>query len=322
MAVPSVIGDLSQTAASNSPQGSEAIGSPGTIDDYLRAGFAFIAQLQALKANLESPTFSGNVGVGSAAPVWGAVGSVVSLGEGGHVRGGQVGGAGTEFSEVGCNLYFNSGWKYRDNGYGYTMYQYASNGTTVWSLAPNNSSGAGAAATLTSVMTLDNSGYLLIGYSSSNGAYKLQVNSQIFAANATIATSDGRYKENITPLNGSLELINALRPVTFTWKAQQDVVATADVEGKRKSVIKREKHNFNEGFHVGLIAQEVKDALQGVSWKDSIVKKNGRDAVVDADGNEVAPKEEFYGIAYTELIPLLIDAIQELHKKVRKLETP
>jgi hypothetical protein len=61
MAVPSVIGDLSQTAASNSPQGSEAIGSPGSIDDYLRAGFAFIAQLQALKANLASPTFTGAV---------------------------------------------------------------------------------------------------------------------------------------------------------------------------------------------------------------------------------------------------------------------
>lgn len=39
-------------------------------------------------------------------------------------------------------------------------------------------------------MRLDSAGSLMIGYTTTNGAYKLQVNSQIFATNATIATSD------------------------------------------------------------------------------------------------------------------------------------
>lgn len=46
MPVPSSISDLSTIPASNSPQGTES--AKGTIDDYLRTAFAFIAQLAAL----------------------------------------------------------------------------------------------------------------------------------------------------------------------------------------------------------------------------------------------------------------------------------
>ena len=45
MPVPSVITDLSTTAGSNSPAGSES--ASGTIDDYLRAHASFIAQTRA-----------------------------------------------------------------------------------------------------------------------------------------------------------------------------------------------------------------------------------------------------------------------------------
>ncbi|MEI9887051.1 MAG: DUF2793 domain-containing protein [Rhizomicrobium sp.] len=40
------------------------------------------------------------------------------------------------------------------------------------------------------VARLDTNGYLLAGFTSSNGAYRIQCNSQMFATNATIATSD------------------------------------------------------------------------------------------------------------------------------------
>jgi hypothetical protein len=49
MPVPASINDLSTTASSNSPPGSE---SPGTIDDYLRAHAAFIARLRDRGRNL------------------------------------------------------------------------------------------------------------------------------------------------------------------------------------------------------------------------------------------------------------------------------
>lgn len=48
MPVPSSLADLSTTASANSPQGTES--AKGTIDDYLRAHAAFIAQLNALIA--------------------------------------------------------------------------------------------------------------------------------------------------------------------------------------------------------------------------------------------------------------------------------
>ena len=56
MAVPTLISDLSTTASSNSPAGSD---SPVDTDNFLRAHAAFIAQLNANKADKASPTFTG-----------------------------------------------------------------------------------------------------------------------------------------------------------------------------------------------------------------------------------------------------------------------
>lgn len=56
MPIPSSITDLSTTAASNSPAGSD---SPVDGDNYLRAHASFIAQLNDEKAPKASPTFTG-----------------------------------------------------------------------------------------------------------------------------------------------------------------------------------------------------------------------------------------------------------------------
>lgn len=56
MAVPSTIDDLSTTPASNSPAGSEAIGT--SLDDYLRAHAAFIAQLHDGSLTLTNKTIN------------------------------------------------------------------------------------------------------------------------------------------------------------------------------------------------------------------------------------------------------------------------
>lgn len=65
MPVPSSLSDLKTSAGANSPQGSES--AKGTIDDYLRAGFAFIAQLNALIAGSTVTLASaGSVAIGAA----------------------------------------------------------------------------------------------------------------------------------------------------------------------------------------------------------------------------------------------------------------
>lgn len=145
---------------------------------------------------------------------------------------------------------------------------------------------------------IDANGYLLVGYTSSNGAYPLQVNGQIFATSGTIATSDLRYKNTVQTLTGALGFVSALRPVTFRWR-------------------KHPTHNFDEGAQVGFIAQEVEAAFGASQVKDSVVKRSR--AIVepgknDKDGNPLPNglDEEFLGLAESKLIPYLVGAIQEL----------
>jgi hypothetical protein len=136
---------------------------------------------------------------------------------------------------------------------------------------------------------IDTDGNWLVGYSGSNGAYKLQVNSQIFATNATIATSDGRYKENVQALEAGLSVIEKLRPVTFTWRPHT-------------------VHNFPVGTtDIGFIAQEVKTALP-FWYGGAVVKEN---SIGD---------EPFLGMADSKLIPILVRAVQELAARVSELE--
>lgn len=155
---------------------------------------------------------------------------------------------------------------------------------------------------LSEAIHITNAQYNLMGYSVSQGSYRLQVNSQIFASNATIATSDGRYKENVVQINGdgALAVINALRPVTFNWK-------------------KHPVHNFIEGRDIGFIAQDVQTALANADYTDAIIVKNQCN-YHDEDHN-VVEGEEFLGMATANLIPILTAAIQELSARLAKLES-
>jgi hypothetical protein len=164
---------------------------------------------------------------------------------------------------------------------------------------------------------INESGELLVGYTTDNGDYKLQVNSQIFATSATIATSDGRYKENVASLDDCLDLVKSLRPVSFTWKKQKDI---RRVNEKGENELVREAHNFPSGTQVGFIAQEVQEVLKDKPWLNSIIKENKRAEVKDENGNQLASEEQFYGIAEGNLIAVLTNALQETIAKVELLE--
>jgi len=176
---------------------------------------------------------------------------------------------------------------------------------------------ADGSASPTEAMRINNAGELLVGYTSDNGAYKLQVNSQIFATSATIATSDGRYKENVTTLDGCVDLVKALRPVSFDWKPQQDITRIDD-EGNQ--VLVREGHNFPDGKQVGFIAQEVQEVLADKPWLGSVIKQNVRPAVKDNDNKELAPEEEFFGIAEGNLVAVLTSALKDAIGRIETLE--
>lgn len=105
--------------------------------------------------------------------------------------------------------------------------------------------------------------------------------STIYAGNGVINTSDAREKSNISNLNYGIADVMKLRPVSFTWKEHP-----------------------KWGTKLGLIAQEVKEVVGEVVVHgnvEPIVKENG----------EIIPHVDKYGIYYSDLIPVLIKAIQE-----------
>jgi len=174
------------------------------------------------------------------------------------------------------------------------------------SLLFNTSPGTGTAG-ITERMRIDSNGYALIGYTSSNGAYKLQVNSQIFATSSTIATSDARYKTDVTPISGALDIVNSLNPVEFNWK--EHPVHAFDTTNKT----------------VGFLAQEVQEIIKDKPYVNSIIKKNNcviEPEEKDEDGNVIkeAVTEEFLGIAEGNMIAILTKAIQEQQTIINDLK--
>jgi hypothetical protein len=134
-------------------------------------------------------------------------------------------------------------------------------------------------------MRLTGGAELLIGTTTDNGAYLLQVNSQIYATNATIATSDARFKTHVESLTDATSVIEALRPVAFDFIPQED-------------------RNFATERQVGLIAQEAQAALAGIDYADSVVAQCG----------------DHLGLAYEKLVPVLIKALQESNARIAALE--
>ncbi len=124
--------------------------------------------------------------------------------------------------------------------------------------------------------------------------------------------SDKRIKRNIDDSKLGLNFIMKLRPVTYKMKNPADYpnelleARFRDVPGNGPFVGEFERPVDDENTYDGLIAQEVKEAMDevGVNW--SGWSKN------ESDGKE--------GVQYGALTIPLIKAIQEQQKLIEKLE--
>ena len=112
----------------------------------------------------------------------------------------------------------------------------------------------------------------------------------IYATNATIATSDVNLKNTITDSTLGLNFINSLRPVSY-------------------------KLNNKSRTHYGLIAQEVKTTLDSLSVNTQDFAGYVDPSVTNDDDNGPL------GLRYSEFIAPIIKAIQELKEEVEKLKT-
>jgi hypothetical protein len=117
-----------------------------------------------------------------------------------------------------------------------------------------------------------------VGIGTPSPAYTLDVAGTIRANN--VSPSDLRFKEKTESIESALDKVLSIQGVSFFWKTKEF----------------RDK-NFPEGKHFGVIAQEIEKVLPEVVNTAS-------------DGTKA--------VAYTEIIPVLIEAIKEQQKLIEE----
>lgn len=131
-------------------------------------------------------------------------------------------------------------------------------------------------------MRIDSTGQVGIGTSAP--MYTLHVNGSVAGTSAYINLSDERYKKDILPIENALDKVLSLNGVTFNWD-----------KGFNQRV------NLDNNNHIGLIAQEVEKIIpQAVSTA--------------SDDNQTK------SVAYSDLVPVLIEAIKELKSEIEELK--
>jgi hypothetical protein len=132
-------------------------------------------------------------------------------------------------------------------------------------------------------MRIIGNGRVLIG-TTTDGGYLLYVNGNAAGTSGFANVSDGRFKKDITPIENALTKINQLNGVSFNWDKDS-----------------RPDLNLDDSNHLGLIAQDVEEILP---------------QVVTTGEDELQTKT----ITYSDIVPVLIEAIKELSAKNTALE--
>lgn len=144
---------------------------------------------------------------------------------------------------------------------------------------------ANSSGTVTEAMRIVPDGEVYIAGTTDQGAYNLQVNGTgVWGAGAYVNGSDARLKDNIQSLDSGLDVVKAMRPVTFQYKPE---------------------YSKDQSVQPGFIAQELQEAMAGKNYLDGVVQSG----------------PEYLNVAYQNIIPILVKAIQELEAKVAALES-
>ncbi len=132
------------------------------------------------------------------------------------------------------------------------------------------------------------------------------VNGDLNYSGALNNTSDRRLKENIQPLQNGLETIMKLNPTTYNFRGN------GEYNGLKLST----------GLHFGLIAQEVEEVIPSLVKDNVHYYEEGASTV---SGPSVTSDEktlksmDYKSMNYTELIPVLIKAVQEQQAEIERL---
>lgn len=119
----------------------------------------------------------------------------------------------------------------------------------------------------------------------------------VYAVNGTIQTSDRNKKENIRTISYGLDALMNLKPVSFRWKDNACRVGTGN----------------NLGFVAQDLEQIIPDAVVHTYTSDEEIRNARETKGIELD-------RESYGVKYTELIPVLVKAIQEQQALIEKMQ--
>ena len=262
---------------------------------------------------------TGNVGIGVTPSAWGSNWKANHVGTVGSFASSGAGSAPPTAMVIGA-YNDNTNWKYQFSSTGAARYEMtgANAGSAhAWYISPGGSINANI--TFTQAMTLDASGNLLVGttttsgnagglklsnvagnlgqitFSNNSGSsdYVARFNwgsTPTLVGNITVSsggtafntTSDYRLKESVQPLLGGLARVNALKPSVYKWKT----------DGSN-----------GEGFLAHELAEVVPAAVTG-----------DKDAV-NEDGS-IKPQ----GVDLSKVVPILVAAIKELTAEVNALK--
>lgn len=120
----------------------------------------------------------------------------------------------------------------------------------------------------------------------------------IWATNNVIQTSDERQKTDIADGDLGLDFINALHSVKFRWRVAEYLPSEANDSDGQPVMTPRP----GVRFHYGLLANEVKTAM------------GNKDFAGYVEDAETGRK----GLRYSQIVSVLIKAMQELHGQVRE----
>ncbi|HEU4472707.1 MAG TPA: tail fiber domain-containing protein, partial [Flavisolibacter sp.] len=109
--------------------------------------------------------------------------------------------------------------------------------------------------------------------------------------------SDARLKSNLAPLSGSLQKLMLLKPYQYNYKlaAASPLKDSASVNVKKAFT----ETLTDSSLHYGLVAQDLQAVFPNLVRQD---------------------EKGLLSINYTELIPVLIKAIQEQNERIKNLE--
>ena len=128
-----------------------------------------------------------------------------------------------------------------------------------------------------------------VGINQREPSHALHVVGDIFATGNVTAFSDRRSKKNIEFISGSLNLVNQMRGVYFDWKTPEEVAPDRYGKFAPKPI----------GKQVGMIAQEVQKVIP------ELVEES---------------KDSTLSLKYSNLVGVLVNAVNELSEKVDKQE--